>query len=126
MADNVPSNWYQYDFPLADNPKEPVPSNANYDPHNLAWMIEMFASVLGQDSSTIKFIYENNTPNNRSDDITVEHPGDGLYLGEKASNKTKSQEQLRYETVAKRSVRLKLFQDNSPAGIEYFQPSATA
>lgn len=119
---NVPDNWYQYEWPLPEIPAAPKPSQANYDPRNVAWMIEMFASVLGKSHTEIQFQYENNTPNDPNDDIVVEHPDDKLYWPDYNTGRlAKSPEQERYEMYAKQSARLKLFQDNSPAGIEYFQ-----
>lgn len=123
MSDNpnVPSTWYKYDWPLAENEKLPKPSNANYDPKNVAWMIEMFATSLSKNPDELVFLYENNTPNIYEDDIAVSHPMDRLYLPEKKQFKQKSNAQLIYEEYAKGSVRLRLFQDNSPAKIEYFK-----
>ena len=123
MADtpNVPSTWFKYDWPLADNDNLPKPSTANYEPKNVAWMIEMFAKSLSKNPDELIFLYENNTPEVYEDDIAVSHPLDRLYLPEKQEFQEKSNEQLVYEEYAKGSVRLKLFQDNSPANIEYFK-----
>jgi hypothetical protein len=118
---NVPSHWYQYDFPLEEVANSPKPSGANYDPKNVAWMIEMFASILGKSHTELQFVYENNTPNDRNDDIFVQHPNDKLYFYE-TQGKQKSDELLTYEAAAQKSDRLRAFQDNSPANIEYFQP----
>ena len=118
---NVPSNWYKYDWPLAENDSLPKPSNANYQPSNVAWMIEMFANSLSKNPDELVFVYENNTHSFREDDITVKHPMDKLYLPEKQTIKGKSSEMSIYEEYAKASYRLKLFQDNSPAKIEYFR-----
>lgn len=118
---NVPSTWYKYDWPLADNDNLPKPSNANYSPKNVAWMIEMFAKSLSRNPDELVFLYENNTPKIYADDIAVSHPLDRLYLPEKQEFQEKSNELLLYEEYAKVSNRLKLFQDNSPAKIEYFK-----
>jgi hypothetical protein len=116
----APDHWYQYEFPLPEVKKAPVPSQANYEPRNVAWMIEMFAQVLGQNHTSLRFRYENNTPNNPWDDIYVEHPNDKLYFTEKARCDTKNQEMIQYETKARQSDILRLFQDYSPAEINYF------
>lgn len=123
MSENngIPPNWYKYDFPLKEIEKAPTPSNADYSPRNVAWLMEMFASVISYDYTKIGFIYENNSPINRTDDILVAHPGDDIYYYKyQEEHKEKSLDMLRYEEAAKRSVRLKMFQDNSPAKIEYF------
>lgn len=118
---NAPDSWFDYEFPMIYGSKNPTPSQANYSPENVAPLIEFFASVLGKDKSEVQFSYDNNTSDN-SDNITVSHPNDQEYLpGYLNSRKTKSSEQLRYEEAAKQSSRLKLFQDESPANIEYFK-----
>lgn len=117
---NVPSHWYKYEFPLPEVPDAPKPSQADYSPQNVAWLIEFFANILGRSASELEFVYENNTPKNRKDDIHVRHPGDGDYLPG-VQNLRKSPELIHYEEVAKQSDILKKFQDNSPANIEYFQ-----
>jgi hypothetical protein len=104
---NVPSTWFTYDWPLKEGQGT---SKADYSPANVAPLIEGFASILNADKANVQFIYQNGT--------TVSHPGDGIYLNSEAS---KSDDLLRYEEAAKRSTILKLFQDNSPAEIEYFQ-----
>lgn len=120
---NVPSTWYKYDFPLKEVENAPKPSQANYNPKNCAWLIEMFAEIIGNSHTQIVLHYENNTPNNAKDDIYVAHPNDKLYLPDKRNPRLnpKSDELIEYEEKAKDSERLKLFQDNSPAGIEYFK-----
>ena len=122
-SDALPDHWYQYKFPLPEVPGAPVPSQANYEPKNLAWMIEMFAMVLGQSHTDLIFKYENNTPGNRTDDIQVRHPNDKLYLSEKAVCAPQTDEMIRYEDKASRSQILRLFEENSPAGIKYFNDS---
>lgn len=129
----TPSNWYKYDFPLEEKDNAPKPSTANYESKNVAWLIEFFASMLGNSSISTSFSgniydeiilqYENNTPQDRSDDIYVGHPLDkNTYLAERISEaKEKSPELLVYETYAKRSTALLTFQDNSPANIKYFK-----
>lgn len=110
----------RYQFPLPTVTGAPVPSQADYSQTNVAWEIEMFANILGVDKSRVALRYENNTPDDTSDDIVVSHPG-GTYLpAAGACNFTKSPEQRRYETAAKKSSRLKLYMNNSPAGIKYF------
>jgi hypothetical protein len=122
---NVPSTWYKYDFPLTEVENAPVPSNADYSPQNCAWLIEFFAGLCGVDYSRVILRYENNTPNNKEDDIYVSHPMDKEYFPElnaKLNSEGKSVELAIYELKAKASARLKLFEENSPANIEYFQP----
>lgn len=110
----------RYQFPLPVVPNAPVPSKADYSQENVAWEIEMFANILGTDKSLISFRYENNTPDDKTDDIFVSHPG-GTYLPQAtACNFTKSDAQKKYEAAAKKSSILKTYQDNSPAGIKYF------
>jgi hypothetical protein len=123
----VPDHWYQYEFPLPEVPGAPVPSQANYSPQNVAWMIEMFMLVLGLDPETsddrarILFRYENNTPSIKSDDIFVGHHDPNTYLPDKQKCYPDTPELIAYEKAAKKSSILKLFQDESPAGIEYFK-----
>lgn len=136
----------RYEFPLPEVENAPIPSQMednqkNYKSENVAWMIEMFASVLGVNKSNICFRYENNQPNqrcqtfettntelpNKEGNIVVCHPGGTYYppeCGEKLNGRqmVKSPELERYEQAAKKSELLKLYQDNSPAQIEYFQP----
>jgi len=121
MSGNIPSTWYKYEFPLPEVPNAPKPSKADYSPENVAWLIEFFAGILGKSTSELTLQYENNTPSIKEDDILVSHPGDKLYF-EDTQGKPKSPELIRYEAAAKKSKRLKLFQDNSPANIYYFQP----
>jgi hypothetical protein len=120
MSDALPDHWYKYDFPLTND--KPVPSQANYDPKNVAWLIEQMAQVLGQNHTDLRFRYENNTPDKPYDDIYVEHPNDRLYLWEKARcDTTDNPDMMRYERRAKQSTRLRIFEENSPAEIEYFK-----
>lgn len=133
---NIPSNWYEckdgqcpdnrgarYEFPLPEVPNAPVPSQADYSQQNVAWLIEFFGSLTGYSRTEIALVYENNSPNDRTDDIVVTHPNDRSYRDEaSACNFSKSAAQTRYETFAKKSKILKDYQDNSPAGIEYFKP----
>jgi hypothetical protein len=112
----------RYQFPLPTVKGAPVPSVANYDPKNVAWMIEFFAQIVGKKPSELEFRYENNTPDDKTDDIFVKHPG-GSYLPDaSACNFQKSPALLKYEAAAKNSPRLKLYMDHSPANIKYFQP----
>ena len=96
-----------------------MPSNANYNDQNVAWLIEFFAGVLGESHEDLRFRYDNNT-DEPSDDILVAHPRDKLYLPEKQACQPRSAEILRYEEAAKKSDRLKAFEEASPANIEYF------
>lgn len=122
MTQSISENWYKYNFPLKEVKGAPVPSRADYDPQNIAPLIEFFAGQIGADKANVVFRYENNTVNNKTDDIWVPHPNDGEYLPPYLNDhKGKSSELERYEVAAKKSVRLKLFQDNSPANIKYFQ-----
>ena len=107
---------------------EPVPSQANYKPENVAWLIEMFAGVLHRGKMGIRFRYPNNTeyPENtniESDDIFVDHPNESVSYLAKYSvlHRSKSKEQQRYEDRAKKSKILKQYEENSPAKIKYFQ-----
>lgn len=104
---NVPTHWYVYD--MEEYTKE-RPTSANYSPENVAPLLEGFASFIGNGTSEAQFVYANGE--------TVSHPG-GTHLVAPCSME-KSPELIRYETAAQKSVLLKLFQDNSPAGIEYF------
>ena len=120
MSETIPDSWYKYDFPLTNN--GPTPSRANYSPQNVAWLIEFFANMLtNTDHTEIILRYENNTPNNRGDDILVSHPQDKLYLPDKIVCRPKKSDLIKYEKFAKQSSILKLFEENSPANIEYFQ-----
>lgn len=114
---NVPSTWYKYDFPLKENDKLPKPSNADYSPQNIAPLIEFFSGILGYSTSQLGLLYENNYPEDRSKEILVFHPNDGIYSN---NSKEKSYELLRYEMAAKKSNILKNFEENSPAKITYF------
>jgi hypothetical protein len=119
---SVPENWYKYDWPIAENDKLPKPSKADYSNENCAWMIEMFARSFSISHTRIQFRYENNTHHDERDDIFTWHPNDKFYLWKKA-DEIKSDELIKYEEAAKKSERLKLFEENSPAGISYFNPS---
>lgn len=117
---------YVYEFPLPEVAGAPVPSQANYEPQNVAWLIEMFASILGEDKTSLIMRYENNTPNNKEDDIYVRHPNDGLYYDEAVrKGHVGSPEQTRYEIYAKKSARLQAYMEASPANITYFQNSSS-
>ena len=119
---NVPSTWYKYDFPLAENEKYPKPSNANYEPKNVAWLIEFFASFVGYGHDQLIMHYENNTHQETNDDKYVAHPLDKLYFYEELEKrKEKSTEMVVYELYAKRSATLINFEENSPANIQYFK-----
>ena len=120
MSNTIPDNWYKYDLPN----RLPTPSKANYSPQNTAWLIEFFANTLTSKIHTeLKLRYENNSPANKGSDILVSHPQDKIYLPEKESKPKKSNnsEMVRYESFAKQSSILKLFEENSPADIKYFQ-----
>lgn len=124
---NIPSSWYNYPWPLEDNPDAPKPSNANYDPSNVAWLIEWFGSFISSPTllyqyTDLRFRYENNTPDDPTDDIYVQHPQDKVYIYEKLDEAyEKSDELALYEFYAKKSAVLKNFEKNSPAEIEYFK-----
>jgi hypothetical protein len=113
-------------------PLHPRPSKANYASTNVAPLIDFFVpivnSVLGEslDHCQMEFRYENNSPCNPNDDIIVVHP-DCIGIpytppGPHPCNihNQKSKELLAYEKVAKKSARLKAFEQASPAHIEYF------
>jgi hypothetical protein len=85
----------------------------DYDPTNLAWMMEFFGNILGVSYTQIGFLYENSTD-------VIQHPQDKEYLPEASQPKAKTPEMLKYEMYAKRSRLLKKFQDESPANITYF------
>lgn len=121
MEGSFPPNWYQYEFPLPKVNGAPVPSRADYSPENCAWLIEMFAQVLGTSHTDLRLRYENNTPDNRLDDIFVEHPNDALYLTEESLCRPESPEMFKYKQKAQGSARLKKFEEFSPAGIKYFK-----
>ena len=124
----------RYKFPIECNPNLPKPSNANYNPKNVAWMIEFFATIIGQDYTNLQFRYENNTCDTDNlgtgadDDIFVEHPkvenpdDDKIYLDEASQCRPKSADQDRYENAAKKSTRLRNFM-NEVGLIEYFKDS---
>jgi hypothetical protein len=114
-------NWFKFEFPLPTVPHAPVPSRADYSKENVAPLIEGFASILGFGASELEMVYENNDHNNVSGYIHVRHPTSGTYSVDVCSM-PKSKELAHYETFAKRSQLLKLYQDNSPANIKYFQP----
>ena len=117
---------YNYQFPLPEVAGAPVPSTADYSSQNCAWLIEFFAHVLSVSFNEpfshmdVSLKYENNTPGDTTDDITVVHPNDKFYLPEEGRCRDKSRELLRYEAAAKKSQRLKDFEKESPAGIKYF------
>lgn len=117
---------YTYEFPLPEIAGAPVPSQANYNPKNVAWLIEMFAGILGEAKTSLIMRYENNTPNNKEDDIYVQHPNDGTYYDEAVrKGHVGSPEQVRYEMYAKKSARLLAYMEASPANITYFQNSSS-
>ena len=145
MSNPVKQNWYQcsgscsggprnkifshgfgsrYQFPLPTVKNAPVPSNANYSQQNVAWMIEFFGQMLGTSADALQFKYENNTPNDTTDDITVVHPG-GSYLPQASNCKPKSDAMRKYESRAKSSQSLKTYMNNSPAKIKYFNNSCS-
>ncbi len=113
---------YTYEFPLPEVEGAPVPSQANYKDQNCAWLIEMFANILGQDKGDLILRYENNTPNDKDDDIYVRHPQDRLYYDEAVRRGNEgSPEMARYNMFAQKSQRLQNFMETSPANITYFQ-----
>ena len=113
----------RYEFPLPKVKNAPVPSKADYSQKNVAWLIEMFANMLGVEHTEITLRYENNTPDDKTDDIEVTHPNDKLYLPtQNACQYRKSEALKQYERAAKKSKLLKLYEENSPAQINYFKP----
>jgi hypothetical protein len=117
----IPPTWYTYQYPLPEIKNAPVPSTANYSPKNVAPLMEFFAGILGKQPDEIQFRYENNSADSKADDIRVDHPG-GDYLGPYlVAHKEVSSDMKRYEQYAKKSLRLRRFQDSSPAKIKYFQ-----
>lgn len=118
----MPNNFpYIYEFPLPEVEGAPVPSNADYSPQNVAWLIEFLAGIIGKTKTEIGLRYENNTPSIKSDDIIVYHPNNGDYLPGAQTPTEQSPSMWRYEYYAKKSARLREFMETSPAGIEYFQ-----
>jgi len=115
-----------YVFPLPEVNGAPVPSQADYSPQNVAPLIESFSqfvtgTTLYASPLELAFMYENNTPSDTGDDITVTHPNDGSYLPDYLTEVCPGSSAMdAYEQAAKNSARLKTFQDTSPAGIEYF------
>lgn len=126
---------FDYKFPLEDNVKLPSPSRANYDNKNIAWMIEMFASIFGKSKNGIVMKYENNSSRNKNNNIYVQHPeepqniyvqhpNDKSYYDDAIKNGHKlNPEMERYNMHAKKSQRLLNYMESSPAKIEYFQNS---
>lgn len=122
---DVPDTWYKYPWPLTAN--RPQPSGADYSEENVAQLIKSFALILGREPSEIALRYEANTPAPQtSDDIIVGWAGsappcrDAVPFREDLPGRNVAMD--RYTRAAKRSRILKKFQDNSPAGIVYFQP----
>lgn len=74
-------------------------------------MVEFFEGVLGVDRSRLQLEYQV-----ESGPINVTHPLDRDYQETPAP----STEMVRYEEAAKRSAILRLFEENSPANIRYF------
>lgn len=119
MADDFP---YTYEFPLPEVEGAPVPSQADYSPRNVAPLIESFATILGEDKTSLRFRYENNTPGNKDDDIIVSHPNDGDYLDQAIERGQVPNSQMeRYVEMAKASERLRVYMEASPANITYFK-----
>lgn len=123
----APEHWYNSPYYIPES--APIPSGANYEPKNVAWLIEFFGGIIGKDKTEVEFRYPNNTeyPYTKDipeDDIFVRHPNDKEYLPElraKLKKEGKSPEMIRYEKAAKKSGILKFYEENSPAGIKYFQ-----
>lgn len=105
---NVPSTWFVYSDD--NNPRPHIASKADYSSKNVAPLIESFASIIGKSRNELEFNYPTHEGN-------VLHPNDKSYA---TSNLNKSDDLLRYEEAAKRSSILKLYQDNSPAKIDFF------
>ena len=123
MALSKPKDsWYQYEFPLPEVKGAPVPSQADYSQQNVAWLIEFFASILAVDPARLMLLYENNTPDDTSDDILVPYINDGVsYLEERLDSIVDTPEIVHYNLKARRSSILKIFETYSPAEIEYFK-----
>lgn len=116
---SVPDSWFEYEFPTVPARAAGV-SRADYSPTNVAPLMESFGGVLGYPASRLEFRYLPDDPTVAGENV-VRHPG-GEHLGAYLNrHNTKSPELLQYERAAKGSARLKLYQDNSPADIEYFQ-----
>ena len=124
-----PPRGHRYQTPLPEVKGAPVPSVANYNPQNLCWEFEFFGNLLGIDPRRLVLRYENNTPDIKTDDIFVQYPDPDVNQAENdnicmdkanACNFKKSKELKLYETYAKKSKLLKLYMDNSPAEITYF------
>jgi hypothetical protein len=106
----------------------PKPSTADYTPQNVAPLIQFFVSIVSGVSGTqvgncdIEFRYENNTPDDPKDDISVRHPQcvSAPYTPQ-PSPVVKSPEMLKYEAFAKKSQRLKNYAANLPIKIQYFE-----
>lgn len=116
----IPTNWFKYDWPLKDS--QPQPSQADYSKENVAQLVRSFGYLLGIDPARIVLHYENNTHNNKTDDIYVGWVGSAPPCDSLSRPFPPNSAIARYERAAKKSKRLKLFQDNSPAKIKYFQP----
>jgi len=120
---------HEYKFPFEENPNAPAPSRANYDENNIAWVIEMFAGILGENKNNLVMKYENNSPDNIHNNIYVQHPDKNQgnsksYYDDAVKNGHKiSPEMERYNMFAKKSQRLLDYMEESPANIEYFQNS---
>lgn len=100
----------RYQFPLPD--VNPNPSRADYSHDNVAALANSLGGILGlSEGDGLTMIYQNGTQ--------VTHTVGGSYPN--PCDLEKSPELKRYEEAAKRSALLKLYQQNSPAGIEYFQ-----
>lgn len=112
---------YTYHIP----PGAPVPSKADYDAGNVAWLGDFFNEICGF-SGPVNLIYHNNTPDNTSNWITVPCSGGGGDLEakrEELATTPKSNELRHYEERAKQSAILKNYMQNSPAAWlvpEYF------
>jgi hypothetical protein len=118
---NVPASWFEYEYPLP-NRSNSGPSGADYSSKNVAPLIEFFANILGKDPSELQMNYDDKSVGIEGSVISVRHPGDNSYLNNYVSkHNVKSPQQAQYEKAAKNSQRLKKYQDESPAGIEYFQ-----
>lgn len=116
-------------MPIPVNSEAPVPSTADYSSRNVAPLMSFFAPIVSAVTGShvakedLKFRYENNTPNNPTDDIFVMHPhraGDLDYVDPPKPSQ-KSVELKEYERVAKQSKRLLDYMRSSPARIEYFK-----
>lgn len=115
-------------MPWTVPPNAPVPSTANYSARNVAPLMTFFAPLVNQalggtdyTRTDLAFLYENNTPDDDTDERYVVHPhiaGDTEYADGTVCRKSK--ELKAYERSAKKSKRLDDFRKKAPVVIDYF------